>query len=80
MKQLFMAHLKNALWPLHESIEKCAPLQSIVTQTITIDNYRELLKHLYGFILPLEVMIESTCAKRKNLFDFGKRKRASHLK
>jgi heme oxygenase len=75
-----MDRLKEAIWPLHKNIEQYGPLYGIITQTIPLKGYRELLKRLYGFVFPLEMSVETLNSREDILSDFEERKRSLHLK
>jgi len=78
MAEIFLHCIKKAILPLHERAEKIKLLDSIARGIITIDEYKTLLKRMYGFIQPLEAQIASQM--EKTFFGFCIKARSSDLK
>lgn len=54
----FIAQLREAVWPLHEQLEKASPLASVAQGTAPREGYGQALALLYGFVDPLEERIQ----------------------
>ena len=65
--------------PLHDEAERSGPLNAIVSQSITLQEYRHILERLYGFVLPAEHVIEPLIVRYLSSLDYEKLKRCPHL-
>ncbi len=75
----FFQRLREGIMPFHDEAEKVGPLHSIVSGTISMDEYRNVLMRLHGFVDPAERIIESRIHEDGLGFDYETMKRLPHL-
>ena len=75
----FMTQLRDAIMPLHDEAEKRGPLREIPEKTITLENYKNVLGRLYGFVSASEEVISPLLVSYSVDLEWPKRKRMEHL-
>ncbi|MFH0957827.1 MAG: biliverdin-producing heme oxygenase [Pseudomonadota bacterium] len=76
---MFMPLLRDAIMPLHDEAEKRGPLRKIPEKTMTLNEYREVLGRLYGFVSVFEKAAEPLMTNYNAEIEWQKRKRMEPL-
>jgi heme oxygenase len=79
MTPLFMQRLRDSIMPLHDEAERLGPLHKIPEKSVTLEEYKEILERLYGFVSVAEDVIQRKINDQCVGLDYESRKRIGHI-